>query len=174
MDLQKINWKLFVTDPSPASPDIFFRVFNTWIPNSPEVFIDVADYSHVQDGPLTALIGYDEDYWLDAADRRLGLLYNRRTPMDGTNADKLSATLQSVLRAAKRLEDDAAFKGKLKFRTDELLFIVNDRALAPNTRETFEAVRPDIERAVGHLFGNSPKLDHLADPRRRFSVKITG
>lgn len=174
MDIQKINWKAFVQDPSAADPDAFFKVFNTWIPDSPEIFVDVADYQHAHDGPLTALIGHYADYWLDAADRRVGILYNRRLPADGSNAEKLQSSLRDLLRACARLERDPEFGGRLKFRTDELLFMINDRALAPNTPETFAAVRPDLEGVLTAVLGkNGFDLEHPAQPKKRFAVKIT-
>lgn len=174
MDLQKINWKIFPADPKPAVPEIFFKVFNTWIPESPEVFVDVADYQHAHDGPVTVLVGHQADFWLDDSGRRRGLLYNRRTSMDGTNGEKLSDSLRALLGACVRLESDPAFGGKLKFAANELLFIVNDRAIAPNTKETFSEVKPDLEKLASKIYGPADfVLEHLIDPRRRFSVKIT-
>lgn len=173
MNIQKINWKLFIADPTAASPEAFFKVFNAWIPDSPEIYIDVADYQHAHDGPLTILVGHHSDFWLDATDRRLGLLYNRRTPMEGNNPDKLASTLRDTLTACERLRTDAAFGGKLAFRTDEIHFTINDRGLAPNTRETFDAVRPDLVKLMTQLVGGNYKLERLTDPKRRFTVRIT-
>ncbi|MBI4178603.1 hypothetical protein HY522_04145 [bacterium] len=173
MDIQKINWKVFLEDPAPADPDIFFRVFNTWIPDSPEIFVDVADYRHVHDGPLTALIGHHTDYWLDETDGRRGLLYNRRTRTEGSNKSKLTKSLRDILSACRRLEADPAFGGKLRFSGKELLFLINDRAIAPNTPETYRAVKPDLEEILARAAGGAESaLEHLADDRRRFSVKI--
>lgn len=174
MDIQKINWKIFIEDPAAADPDRFFKVFNTWIPDDPEVFVDVADYQHVHDGPLVALVGYYTDYWLDATDRRPGLLYNRRLPVEGPNGEKLTRSFGEILRAAVRLQQDPEFQGRLRFRKDEFLFIINDRGVAPNTKETFDAVRPDIENFLDAVYGkNKYSLEHLNSPKQRFSVKIS-
>ena len=59
-DLQRINVKLYLEDPTALSAKETFRIFNSWIPTTPdEVLIDVADYSHVPDGPVTLLVGHD-------------------------------------------------------------------------------------------------------------------
>ena len=58
-DLQRINIKFFLAADAELSPAEAFRVFNTWIPTTPdEVLIDVADYSHVPEGPVTLLVGH--------------------------------------------------------------------------------------------------------------------
>src|SRR4051812_37318649 len=104
MNLQFINWKLHLENPAEAEPDEWFKVFNGWIPDSPEIFVDVADYRHVQDGPVTILVGHYVNYSLDSTGRRLGLLYDYKHPMEGGNRDKLRSSLLGLLRVAKRLE----------------------------------------------------------------------
>jgi hypothetical protein len=174
MNLQFINWKLHLDNPAEAEPDEFFKVFSTWIPESPEIFIDVADYQHVQDGPVTLLVGHYMNYSLDHTGRRLGLLSDHKQPMDGSNEEKLRSTLIGVLRVAKRLEDDASFSHKPRFLAGDLRFIVNSRALAPNTAETLEAVQPDLVKVLEKAFGaGNFTLDHLTEPRQRFSVQVT-
>lgn len=174
INLQKINWKLYLDDPSSADPEKFFKVFNAWIPASPDIFVDVADYRHVHDGPLTVLIGHHEDYWLDATGRRIGLLYNRRQPMEGTNQEKLTSTLRSVLTAALRLEGAPEFEGKVRCRTDEFLFMINDRALAANTAGTWNEVKPDLDRVLTRaLGGNIYTLEHHPEAKQRFTVKVS-
>ena len=64
-------------------------------------------------------------------------------------------------------------QGKLKFSTDELVFLINDRLLAPNTKETLAALRPDLERVVRDLVGDASfTLEHNPDRRQRFSVMV--
>lgn len=174
MNLQYINWKLHLDNPAEAEPDEFFKVFSAWIPESPEIFIDVADYQHVQDGPVTLLVGHYVNFSLDHTGRRLGLLADHKQPMDGTNEEKLRITLIAALRAAKRLEDDAGFTHKPRFQAGDLRFIVNSRALAPNTAATLEAAKPDLVKVLEKAFGSGNfTLDHLTDPRQRFSVQVT-
>lgn len=179
MNLQKINWKIFFKDASWARPDIFFKVFNNWIPNSPEIFIDVADYQHVHDGPLTLLVGHYVDYSLDASDSRLGtpslgLVYNCKKPMEGDNRSKLVSTLRSLLSAGKRLEADPVFEGKLSFDAKELDFIVNDRALAPYHDRAYKELKGDLDWFFSQLYGEGQyTLEPETNPKKRFAVEIT-
>ena len=89
MNLQFLNWKIFLDNPAEVESEEFFRVWNAWIPDSPEVFVDVADYAHVNDGPLIVLVGHYLNFSLDSGDRRLGLLYDYKQPMEGANDEKL-------------------------------------------------------------------------------------
>ena len=184
MNLQKINWKIYFKDAESAKPnssaealakpDLFFRVFNSWIPNSPEIFVDVADYKHVHDGPLVLLAGYYVDYALDHTDRRPGFLSSRKQEVKGSALEKIKSSLLEFLKAAQRLSEDPAFGGKLQFATNELLFIVNDRALAPNTPASFSELKPVLEEVFYKVIGNKEfNLEHLSNPRQRFSVRIT-
>ncbi|MDO8519527.1 MAG: hypothetical protein Q7T11_05130 [Deltaproteobacteria bacterium] len=174
MNLQKIHWKAFFQNPAEAHPDDFFKIFNTWIPDSPEIFVDVADYQHVHDGPVTFLAGHYVDYALDDTDSRRGFLYARKQPMVGTNAAKIEESFKAFVTSCQRLVADPLFEGKLSFKTDESLFIVNDRATAPNTAETFQAILPDLEKYFSKILGVGQfTLHHRADPKQRFSVVIS-
>jgi hypothetical protein len=176
MNLQYLNWKIYLENPAEAEPDEWFKVLSTWIPDAPEIFIDVADYKHVPDGPVTLLVGHYVNYSLDATGRRLGLLYDYKHPIEGTNEEKIKSSLLGLLRVAKRLEDDAGFAaaGKPKFKAGELRFIVNSRAVAPNSPETLEAVKPDLVKVLAKAFGDGAfAIEHLTDPRQRFSVQVT-
>lgn len=173
MNLQYINWKLHLDNPAEAEPDEFFKVFSSWIPESSEVFIDVADYQHVQDGPVTLLVGHYVNYSLDQTGRRLGLLADYKQPLEGHNGDKLTSTLLGLLRVAKRLEDEPGFSHKPRFHSGDLMFIVNSRALAPNTAETFAAVKQDVMQVLEKAYGpGNVTLEHRIDPRQRFMVQV--
>lgn len=173
MNLQFINWKLHLENPAEAEPDEFFKVFNGWIPESPEIFIDVADYQHVKDGPVTLLVGHYVNYSLDHSGRRLGLLSDHKQPMEGSNEEKLLSTLLGIVRVAKRLEEEKGFTHKPQFQVGDLKFIVNSRALAPNTAETLETLKPVLVKVLEKAYGvGNFSLEHLSDPRQRFMVQI--
>jgi len=85
--------------------------------------------------------------------------------------------LRSVLRAAlencRRLEREPTLKGNVKFSGDEVLISINDRLLAPNTAETFQTLKPDLEAAATELFRPvNVALSYKQDARQRFSVAI--
>lgn len=173
MDLQYLNWKVYLDNPAEAEPHDWFKVWNGWIPDSPEVFVDVADYAHVQDGPVVILVGHYLNLSLDHTGRRLGLLYDYKHPMDGGNEEKLKSSLLGLLRAAKRLEDEAGFGKKPRFNAGELRFIVNSRAIAPNSAETLASVGPELSKVLARAYGEGAfTLEHLSDPRQRFMVQV--
>lgn len=172
MEIQKINWKLCFENPAAAKPHDFFKVFNTWIPDSPEVFIDVADYEHVKDGPWTLLIGHYADYSLDHTDRQLGFTRNEKRTLDQATPQ---ASLKRFIEASIRLVNDPLFKGALSLKTDEFVFVVNDRASRPNTKEQFLAVKSELEGLASKIFGNKDfSLTHRDEPAQRLTVTIRG
>ena len=63
----------------------------------------------------------------------------------------------------------------MRFRTDEWLFRINDRLVAPNTDATFAGVKAELEAFAGQLFGGAPfELGRVGNPRQPFSVRIKG
>lgn len=164
MNIEKISWKLFFKDEAAVNPELAFKVFNKWIPNSPEIFVDVADYKHVQDGPLTLLYGHYVDYFLDVTDGKLGLAYARKRGPEQSYAQ----SLQEFLKACQRFVGDPEVKAELKL--DELIFIANDRGLAPNNDKTQRELMPSIQTAVESVLGEVISSSTESDPNRRFSI----
>jgi hypothetical protein len=175
MEMQHINVKIFMEDGHKLNFSEFNPVFQTWIQKNltPELLIDVADYLHVPEGPGMVLVGLEADYAMDHTDGRWGLRYNRKAAADGTNQDRLKAALRTALEACQRLEADERLKGKFKFRTDEIEIFINDRALAPNSDETFQAAKPDLEKTFAVLLGNKDfAMTRHSEPRSRFGVTV--
>jgi hypothetical protein len=173
--LQHVNIKIFAAqrdiDLAQAIP-----VFHRWIQEStvPELLIDVANYKHVPDGPGVMLIGHEADYSLDETGGRLGLLYNRKAVGDGDARAALVQAHTAAVAAAKRLELEPEFAGKLRFDYNDLAVIINDRMLAPNTDETWDALRPEFESFFATVFGEHAfALERLGEPRDRFSVRVS-
>ncbi len=171
MELQHLNVKFFVEQPETVDLEALLAVFNAWIqePATDELLIDVADYRHVWAGPGVILIGHEANYSLDNASNRPGLLYNRKAPLPGTNRDRLRQAVRAALLAAQRLGD----RPGLKFAGHELQLAVNDRLLAPNTLETWEASRPELEAFFDQLYGAGRfTLQRHPEPRERFTLDV--
>lgn len=168
--MQHIHIKLFVENPDSIAITDAIAVFHRWIQTSavPGMLIDVADYSHVVNGPGVVLIGHEAYYSLDVAKGRLGLLYQRRTKADGTDAENLLDAWTLARAAAEILEQAPEFAGKLRFRQDELTVTLNDRLLYPNTDETWVAVEPSLRSVL-----DGYTLVRNDDPRERFEVLAT-
>lgn len=173
INLQNIQWKLHLDEATVGDPHDWFKVFATWIPDSPEVFVDVADYTHVVDGPVIFLSGHNTCYSLDKTSGRHGLLYERRQPAEGTNPEKLRESLRTLLEHATRIEGDATFKVKPKFLAGDVKFIVNNRAIAPNNDATLEAVKPELSALLDTVYGaGNYTLEREQDVRQRFMVHV--
>ncbi|HEY7119527.1 MAG TPA: hypothetical protein VH475_23245 [Tepidisphaeraceae bacterium] len=173
MNAQKIIVKLFLQDPAQAHGVKLLPVFQTWIQThamDDHLMIDVADYDHVHEGPGTVLVTHEANLSLDHQDGRVGLQYQRKQPLPGTFAQRLAAVFRYALEAAARLED---YPG-LRFRTDEISVQIGDRLLAPNTPETFKAVKPELEAFLLKLLGPSVSFDLAQedDPDKLFGVTI--
>jgi hypothetical protein len=167
----KLQVKLFIDGDVPHA-DRFIPVFHDWIKHHklPELLIDVANYAHVPKGPGVALIGNDGDYFIDDTDGRAGLLYSRKREAPVPEA-RIADAFRRALNAATLLEK--SFDGKLRFRTDELLFRINDRLKAPAGETTFTEVRPELDAHCTKLFAGTHKLALVGGAKQLFSVKIT-
>jgi hypothetical protein len=165
--IQHINLKIFIAEPEALELADAIPVFHQWILDSvcPEMLIDVADYRHVSAGPGVMLIGHEADYSFDNRENRLGLLYNRKAALDGTFQSRLAQAHGAALDACARLEQEAPFRGKLKFDRNAIEFFVNDRLLAPNNDETWQALRPELEK-----FFSEFTIQRQGEPRDLFRV----
>jgi hypothetical protein len=176
MEVQHVNVKVFVDGELRVDPARFIEVFHRWVRDQvlDELLIDVADYRHVPAGPTVLLVGLASDYSLDNTGNRYGLRYNRKWPLEGTNEDRIAQALCAAARVCRMLESELEADGPLRFSRHELELSINDRALAPNTPETYEACKPVFESALAQtLCHNDFKLTHdLDDPRRRFTVSV--
>jgi hypothetical protein len=173
MELQHINAKLIVKNSAAEILEPLIPIFHGWVRESAfgELLLDIADYRHVPAGPGVVVIGQACDYSVDNTDNRWGVRYNCKTPLDGSNLDRLRQATRAALLACQRLEAEPLLKGKLLFGGQEMEFFVNDRLLAPNHPPTREAARPDFDALFRQLFrGGEFSLSHGDDPRRLFGV----
>ena len=173
MELQKINVKILTAEPNKVPLTDFINIFHGWIQATDGVYHDVADYSHMQAGPGIVLVTGDANVSIDETGNRRGLLYSQKSNLSGSNLEKLSTVLRSALESCRRLEQEPALEGKLRFAGNDMEISVNDRLLAPNTRESFESVKSDLEGIAHELFhGVRFTLVHNENPRNLFSVAI--
>ena len=171
--IQHFRVKLFAEDPVTIDLGDAIPVFHRWIRDRvlDELLIDVADYRHVPAGPGVVLVGHDALYSLDNGGRRLGLLYNRRTVLEGRTGDKLHAAFEAARRACRRLEAEPEFRGKLRFSDGECEVSVNDRALAPNTEQTWLALKGELEQFLSEIWlGRTYAVERAKDPRELFRI----
>jgi hypothetical protein len=173
MELQKLNVKWFVQQPHTIPLTDFIDVFHEWIQATDGIYHDVADYSHMHAGPGIVLVARDANVSIDESDHRRGLLYSHKSPLRGSNQEKLYTVLRSALETCRKLEREPKLDGKFKLLGNEAVIAIHDRLIATNTDESFAAVAPEIEAVARHLFVDGKiDLEREPDTRRPFSVRI--
>jgi hypothetical protein len=174
--MQHVNIKIFAETQEINLADAI-PVFHRWIQKHdlPELAIDVADYSHVPEGPGVLLIAHEANYSLDCARNQLGLLYNRKAEVSGDSQTQLQQAYDSVLKACERLEQEPEFQDKLRFDKNRLEIVFNDRLLYPNTDESWNRVQPETARFLDGIFGSGKyALERQGEPRERLRATVRG
>jgi hypothetical protein len=119
MDSHKLIIKFFTEDTTQVEESAFVPVFHSLIQAHAlpdHLLIDVADYTHVPDGPGTVLVSHEANVYIDhTVDKRAGLMYQRKQPIAGAESfrDRLAHVFASALRVAALLEENPAFEGRL-------------------------------------------------------------
>ena len=159
----KIDLKVLAT-PHPVQLEHAIPVFHRWIQERAldELMVDVADYTHVPDGPGVVLVCHDAIYSLDGGGSALGLLYSRRRETHPslsaitTLDDRLASVFRRALSACARLERERDLAG-LSFPGDRFELAINDRRVgAAAAGELAQA----LDRLAGRLFaGERPRIE---------------
>jgi len=177
MQPHRISAKIYVDNAEAVDLDKVIPVFHRWIKDGavPGLLIDVADYTHVPDGPGVMLIGHDRDYAVDMGGGRAGMACFRKRIADGSLAERIRVAVHGALKAAAALEANPAPHGSLSFRTDELAIQILDRIETPNTPESFEQVRAATQPLLDELFEGGeitvePGVDDFREP---VTLKVT-
>ncbi|MDE0555446.1 MAG: hypothetical protein OXI24_14580 [Candidatus Poribacteria bacterium] len=176
MDLQQINVKVFTTEESEINYTNFIKVFNRWMEEADsDDYLNYADYSHVDAGPGVLLILKQANYSIDNAYHQHGFLYNRKHAVEGNNAEKIRQALAEVLSKCEALEAAAELEDAVHFNGADLLFMINNRHVAPNTSEVAAAIQAELtpvleQMDVGEAFTVGRTSE---DPRERFALRIS-
>jgi hypothetical protein len=175
MDLQHVNVRLYLEGDQNVVLEALIPVFHSWIQDQicEELLIDVADYRHVYRGPGVVLVGHEANYSVDNVDDRLGLRYNRKAMLGGTNQYRFKQALRAALVGCERLESDPRLEGKVRFNRREMELFINDRLLAPNLWETYKILKPELDAFFQEVLrDNGYCLKHTGDGRQLFSVAV--
>lgn len=175
MEFQHVNVKLLVKNAEEVDLEALVPVFHSWIQNQAgdELLLDVADYRHVSAGPGVVLVGHQGNYSLDNTGGRLGVLYNCKAALKGTNQDRLIQATQAALTACRRLESEPRLAGKVQFNGHDVEIVINDRLLAPNTLQTQAAADREFRFFFSTLFGDAEyAVSYPQDPRSLFGVQV--
>ena len=179
-DLVKLDLKVLAREPAGVDPEEFIPVFHRWITERalPELLIDVADYSHVHEGPGVLLVGHDAIYAWDLSRGEPGLLYSRRreTSSELEGIDALESRIESLLKYAFRacdlIEAEPQLEGRVAFDRLRLELRVNDR-LFPADEQTALTLADAFQRALaeaGVLDGDAPvEVKRIGESRERLT-----
>jgi hypothetical protein len=171
MDLYKIGVKIFVSNPQVVDIHEFIPVFHGWIQQQKiegHQLIDVHDYSHVANGPGILLVAHEANFSMDQEGGRLGLFYYRKRELAGTVEENLKTVLDTALLACQLLETEPKLN-RIKFKTDEILVIANDRLLVPNEAES----RTMFETVIASTLGAVELAPQAEDSRERLAFMVT-
>jgi hypothetical protein len=172
-ELQHVNVKLILDNHSDPNLEPLIPVFHQWIQDQVpgELLLDIADYSHVPAGPGIVLVGHEGDCSVDNTENRLGVRYNRKAALDGSNEDRLAQAARAALLACKRLQEDPRLEGRISFGGREIEISINDRLIAPNNDATRAATDAEIRALARRLFrGGEYSATYESDRRKLFRV----
>jgi hypothetical protein len=172
MNLQHVNVKIFVENGTSPELGEFIPVFHRWVAEDAtgQLLIDVADYRHVPMGPGVLLVGLEVDYSMDNTANDLGLRFNCKAARDGSNEDRFSYSLRCAAAACLKLESE--LEG-LRFDRNRFQFLINDRALAPNSEETHRATHAELSEMLGQLLGDQQlEFEYDQDARSLFGAMV--
>ena len=173
MELQKLNVKFFIEQPSDIKLTDFIEIFHSWIQATGGVYHDVADYSHMQAGPGIVLVAQDGHVSIDEIGGRRGLVYSQKAVLAGTPRDMLRQVFCAALKNCLKLEEEPALQGKLRFAANEAVISVNDRLAGANSQESFDEIKGDVESVAAQLFGSAKViLERDNDSRQRLNVHL--
>lgn len=173
MDLQKINFKIFSQIHQPTPLWTFVEIFNRWIQDSQvdDILIDVADYTHVFQGPGVILVAYQANYAMDETDGRLGFLYDQKRSR--SNADGFIHAYRKAVQCCSLLESDPQLRGKITFSPSHFSVWINDRLEAPNDYDHQMKLEKLIKNFSKQLFPNDTfQWSGEEDPRKRCGFEV--
>jgi hypothetical protein len=174
MNPNRICVKLFAAETPAAKILDCVPVFHKWIQKrnvSGHLLIDVADYSHVWQGPGIMLVAHEANFSTDQSAGRLGLLYQSKRPMEGDFEARVGFAIKAVAAACVQLETD--LPGKIKFLGNEIQVSLNDRLAAPSDQEALKSMESELTGLLAKLYpGESPTVEGLADGKSRPTITV--
>ena len=177
MDLRKINVKFFVEKDVQVPLADLIPVFHRWIQEDKleGLLVDVAEYTHVHQGPGVLLIAHEANYSVDETDGKRGFLYNQKRPSASEPGEHLATAFRRILRACVLLEGEPEIVGKMKFAGNHLQVFVNDRLEGSTNAEGHEELEKELKPFLDRVYeGGKYLLIPEKDPRKRvgFEVKV--
>lgn len=157
------------------APQVVVPIFQRWIQEHAVegLLIDVANYSHVHDGPGVILIADEGDYGYDLSAGQAGLRYTRKRFLPDHLQDALRLVFRLALMATQRLETEKSLNGiEFDYASAEISFL--DRQQYHNQPAVFEAVQGELVAFLSDVYDDEVTLSRAYDdPREVFAVRYT-
>ena len=175
MDLQKFGIKLFLQPNGSYLSRDYILELHRWIQNdsiSEHMLIDVVDYSHIPDGPGIILVAHEGHFCLDQENQRPGILYMRKTEIDGSFKNRFNKVLSIAIQAAQLLSKNKTDQ-ELDFFQNSLRFISNDRLLADNIDENQKLYTETVNKLLKEKFPSSKfEFDNYSQGQERLAFDV--
>lgn len=175
MDAHQICFQVGFSAPSDLGFDALLPVFHGFIQQGAlpdDVMIDVAEYSHVPNGPGVLLVCHEGHYGVARHEGQWSLRYNRKRGGQGDSLEqRLAVPFRRLMTAAQQL---AAQGLGLGFDTGHLRLQIQDRLHAQNDGATFDAIAPTLKAFLTQRYGVAPSsVVREGEARELFTVRIT-
>lgn len=172
MTPKRLSAKFFLDPEGVIDPSAVVPVFHDWISRQrvDEVLIDVADYSHVHEGPAIMLVALEADYVLDFEAGRPGIRYIRKRNIPDTLPAALAQVIAKAAQAAHLLET-AGFSLDAAGVEVEIL----DKLNYPQGTDSFNALAAELENVGSAAWEGGVTTARVpVDPRRPLKLVVAG
>lgn len=144
--IERVQVKRFASSGAPEA-NALIDVFHGWIRDTKitgDTLVDVADYTHVLDGPGVILVGHGADIYWDLVGGP-GVLFSRKRALEGDFEVLLRDAVERMKHAETLLADEIGVtfdESRVLVRVPDRLHVRNDDAGFENVKGALEAVFP--------------------------------
>ena len=174
-ELHRFGIKIFFEPGTAPDPSLCIPIFHRWIRERAlgGVLIDVADYTHLPEGPSVLLVGHDGNLSFDGSEQRPGLFYTRKRPSSDPFRTRVADAARMLFSACQLLEDDPAVGKPVRFQGNELQFVSNDRLVAPPNDATAKEISAHLEPVIRTWYADTPyEVTSLSQGKDRLRLSL--
>lgn len=177
MQVQQLEVKLFVETDTNIDQQALIPIFHRWIQEhrlGDVLLIDVADYSHVPDGPGVMLLGHGVQWKMDGDGGEIGFAFARKRDQPGDLAGKLAEAFAHLSKAADALEQEPSLRGTLRLDRSHGQVTVMSRLVAANDQKTYDEFAPILQEFLRSQHNAAEVAVNRAssDPREPLAVRF--
>lgn len=176
-ELHRVGVKWYARESSSLDMLNLIPVFHRWISEGvlPDLMIDVAEYTHVQNGPGVLIVAVEGNYGYDETGGTRGIVYYSKQSLPGSDlAAHLATVARKGLQACTLFQREPGLGDKVSFPGDRVEVFSNDRLLGPNTDAGWQGFEPAVKALAERLFGaENYRIERVnPDPRERLCAVI--